>query len=163
MEKNSTTAEGHANRLLAVNDQLQKVLSPTDVGRTWPEPPADADWTAPQILAHLVEMIPYWLDHCRRIIAAQGEPPPFGRLLDAPERLEGVERGAALTPGELLPQAEAEIRAAAAAIRAMSPAERGKIGLHIRRGEMSVADVIEVFIVAHAEDHLAQLREALRP
>jgi hypothetical protein len=44
----------------------------------------------------------------------------------------------------------------------MSAADRGKKGIHIRRGEMTVADVVEVFIVSHAEDHLEQVRAALQ-
>jgi len=44
----------------------------------------------------------------------------------------------------------------------MSATERGKKGIHIRRGEMTVADIIEVFIVSHAEDHLAQVRQTLQ-
>ena len=54
-----------------------------------------------------------------------------------------------------------EIQAGMSAIRGMSAAERGKTGIHVRRGEMSVADVVEVFIVDHAEEHVEQLLAAL--
>ena len=115
-----------------------------------------------QTLGHLAEMIPYWLSHCQTLIAATAEPPHFGRSLDAPERLTGVERGAMGNPDELLRLLNDEIQAAANTIRQMSTAERGKKGIHHSRGEMTVADVIELLIVAHAEDHLAQVRAALR-
>ena len=107
-------------------------------------------------------MIPYWLSHCRALIAAAGEPPRFGRTLDAPERLAGVERGATGTPDEYLRLLNDEVQAAATAIRHMPAAERGRKGIHLRRGEMTVADVVEVFIVAHAEEHLAQVQAALQ-
>ena len=110
----------------------------------------------------MVEMIPYWLNHCRAMMAATAEPPHFGRSLDAPERLAGVERGAAGEPDELLRLLADEVQTAVRAIRQMSAAERSKKGIHVRRGEMTVADVVEVFIVTHAEDHLAQVRAALR-
>ena len=41
-------------------------------------PGADA-WSAMQVLGHVTEMIPYWLNWCRVLIAATGEPPSFGR------------------------------------------------------------------------------------
>jgi hypothetical protein len=55
-----------------------------------------------QVLGHMVEMIPYWLRHCRVLIAATEEPPVFGRGPDAPEGLAGIERGSNRDPKELL-------------------------------------------------------------
>ena len=43
-----------------------------------------------------------------------------------------------------------------------STTERGKRGISTERGEMTVAQVIESFIVDHAEEHLAQVQGALR-
>jgi hypothetical protein len=54
------------------------------------------------------------------------------------------------------------VRAAAREIRGFSTAERGKRGRTRERGEMTVAEVVESFIVRHAEDHLAQVQAALR-
>jgi hypothetical protein len=56
-----------------------------------------------------------------------------------------------------------EVRSAARTIRTLSAAERGKRGVYTGRGEVTVSDVIESFIVKHAEEHLAQVRAALRP
>jgi hypothetical protein len=44
----------------------------------------------------------------------------------------------------------------------LSIAERGKRRISTERGEMTVAQVIESFIVDHAEEHLAQVETALR-
>ena len=41
-------------------------------------------------------------------------------------------------------------------------AERSKRGISPERGEMTVAEVLESFIVGHAEEHLAQVQAALR-
>jgi hypothetical protein len=106
-------------------------------------------------------MIPYWLENCRRIIAARGTPLPFGRSHEAEERLAGVERGAKGDVDELLRLVDREIQTAVQTIRGMSPAERERQGVHIRYGAMSVAQVIERFIVAHAEEHLEQVRAVL--
>ena len=107
-------------------------------------------------------MIPYWLNHCRVLIAATGEPPRFGRTAGSPERLAGVAHGATAEPDALLARLEAEVRAAAGAIRKLSAAERNKRGRTSERGEVTVAEVVESFIVGHAEEHLTQVKAALR-
>lgn len=155
------TGEAQARRLESVYEQLAALLGRPDVAQRLRAAPGENEWSAMQTVGHVAEMIPYWLSHCRTIIAATGEPPRFGRTLDAPERLAGVERGAAGTPDEFLRLLNDEVQAAAKAIRHMPAAERGRKGIHLRRGEMSVADVIEIFIVAHAEEHLVQVRAAL--
>jgi hypothetical protein len=98
-----------------------------------------------QTLGHMTEMIPYWLNHCRTLIAAPGTPPTFGRTPGSPERLAGVAHGASADPDALLHQLREEVRAAASVIRQLSPAEHGKRGISSERGEMTVAEVIESF------------------
>jgi uncharacterized damage-inducible protein DinB len=150
-----------AQRLESVMHQLDALLSQPAVGLRLRQAPGENEWNVLQTLGHLLEMIPYWLDHARRLIEAPGEPPPFGRALDSPERLEGVERGAMTDPGDLVRQLREQVRAAAETIRGLSPGERAKAGIHARRGLMKVDDLIETFVVAHAEDHMAQVRAAL--
>lgn len=157
-----TSAESQAQRLESAYEQLAKLLQQPNVAQRLRNPASEDEWSAMQILGHTLEIIPYWLNHCRTIIASTGAPPHFGRALDAPERLEGIERGASGDPDEIMRQIKDEVQVATKAIRGMSETERNKKGIHSRRGEMNVTDVIEVFIVAHAEEHLAQVREALR-
>ncbi len=161
MENNANPAETQARRLESIYDQLYALLSRPEVGQRVVKPAGDAEWSIPQILGHLVEMIPYWLRQCQMLIAATAEPVSFGRSLDAPERLEGVQRGASAGLDELLKLLSDEVQTAMGAIRAMSPADRQKRGIHLRRGEMIVADIIEVLILAHAEEHVAQVRSTL--
>jgi hypothetical protein len=147
---------------MGVYEQLAALWQRPKVAQRLRTNPAADEWSALQTVGHMAEMIPYWLQHCRALIEASGEPPRFGRTLDAPERLAGVERGVTDDPDALLRLLGDEVRAGAEAIRQMSPAERGKQGLHLRHGLMTVADVVEDFIVAHAEDHVTQVRAALQ-
>jgi hypothetical protein len=62
----------------------------------------------------------------------------------------------------LVTQLRDEVRSAASTLRTLSEVERGKRGIHSERGEMTVTEIIESFIVGHAEDHLAQVQAALR-
>jgi hypothetical protein len=162
LDTQTNLGETQARRLESVYEHLAAVLRQPEVAGRLRAAHGETEWSAMQVMGHTVEMIPYWLNHCHRLIAAAGEPPSFGRTLDAPERLAGVEHGARGDPGELLRLLHDEVQAAAQALRRMSAADFGKKGLHLRRGEMTVADVVEVFIVAHAEEHLAQVRAALQ-
>jgi uncharacterized damage-inducible protein DinB len=153
--------EAQARRLESVSEQLTELLNHPDAARRLRAAPGPNEWSAMQVLGHVVEMIPYWMNHCRALIAA-AEPPRFGRTPDAAERLAGVARGAAAEPGELMRLLQKEVQAAARSIRQMTTVERGRKGVHVKRGEMTVGDIVELLIVAHAEEHVKQVRAALR-
>ena len=157
-----SSGETQARRLERVSDEVAKLLREPKVASRLRASPGESEWSAMQTLGHMTEMIPYWLHHCRALIAATGEVPTFGRTPGSPERLAGVARGAAAQPDEMLAQLQDEVRRAAGTIRSLSNAERSKRGINPGRGEMSVAEVIESFIVSHAEEHLAQVEGALR-
>jgi uncharacterized damage-inducible protein DinB len=153
--------EDQAARLEQVYEQVVGIVQQPEAAGRLRAAPGEGEWSAMQILAHMVEMIPYWLSHCQLVIAAEGERPQIGRSLDAPERLEGVERADTADLAELLGRLEEEVRAAAASIRQMSAAERGKKAVYLNGEEITVADIIERFIVGHAESHREQVHNAL--
>ena len=150
-----------AERLEKVAVALSAMLHQLEATRQASSQSIEGEWSVNQILGHMAEMIPYWMQHCDRIIVAQEALYRFGRSHAAEERLAGVERGAQGELAELLLLVEGEIQSAAKTIRGMSPAERSRQGLHIRDGALSVAQVIERFIVVHAEEHLTQIEMAV--
>jgi hypothetical protein len=156
--------EAQAERLERVYEQVATLLREPGVVSRLRAAPGENEWSAMQTLGHMTEMIPYWLNHCRILIAAAGGPPRFGRAggTGSPERLAGVARGATAEPNVLVTQLRDEVRSAASTLRTLSEVERGKRGIHSERGEMTVTEIIESFIVGHAEDHLAQVQAALR-
>ncbi len=150
-----------AQRLQAATDQIAATLRQPEVAQRLRTSPNSEEWSAMQVLGHVVEIIPYWLSHCQTIAANTGEPLKFGRTLTDPERLAAVERGALADPEAILGLLHTEVQAAAQAFQRLTPAQLARKGVHVSRGEMTVADIIENFIVSHAEDHLAQVRAAL--
>jgi hypothetical protein len=158
----TTPSEAQARRLERVYEQVSALLHHPDVIQRLRTAPGEHEWSALQVIGHMVEMIPYWLQHCHRLITATHEPPQFGRTLDAPERLAGVERATTSDPDELLGQLKQAVEAAAQDIRRISEVERGKTGIHLRQGKMTVADMVEQLIIGHAEAHLVQVQDALR-
>jgi uncharacterized damage-inducible protein DinB len=160
--KTSNSGETQAQRLERVYEQVEQLLREPGFAARLRMPPSGNGWSAMQTLGHMTEMIPYWLSHCRTLINATGTPPTFGRTAGSPERLAGVAHGASADPHALLRQLHEEVQAAASAIRQLSAAERSRRGISTERGEMTVAQVIDSFIVDHAEEHLAQVQRTLR-
>ena len=154
------SAEGQAARLETANREIAALLRRPDVAQRLRAAGQD-EWSALEIVGHMNEMIPYWMGHIHALAAAAGAPPQFGRAIDAPERLEGVQRAAKANPEELLGVLDREIRAAAADIRRMPATERAKKGIHSRIGEVTVAGAIEQLVVDHAEAHVEQLKQAI--
>jgi len=153
-------ADAHARRLEAVAYQLAALLRRPAVSERLRVAPGAAEWSVMEVLGHLVEMVPFWIGQSAKIVAAV-EPPVFGRELDAPERLAGPAQGASGDMQALLKQFEVNVADAAEEIRCLSAADYAKSGRHIQRGAMTVAEVVGLFVVAHAESHLKQVREAL--
>ncbi len=153
--------EAQAKRLERVYEEVARLLRDPGTATRLRSAPGSDEWSAMQTLGHVTEMIPYWLQHCRTLIAATGAPPRFGRTAGSPERLAGVAHGATADPQALLARLDQEVRAAAGTIRKLTATERSKRGI-AERGEMTVDEVIESFIVGHAEEHLAQVQAALQ-
>ena len=154
------SADGQALRLEQVNHQIAALLRGPQVAQRLRTAGPD-EWSAVQVLGHMTELVGYWMRDARLLAASTGEPPQFGRTLDAPERLEAVQRGATSDPDELVRDLDSVVQAAANDIRAMTPAQRARTGIHSRLGEITVADAIEKLIVAHVEDHMGQIKHAL--
>jgi hypothetical protein len=75
----SSSGEAQAKRLERVYEEVAKLLQEPAVAARLRTPPGRNEWSAMQTLGHMTEMIPYWLNHCRTLIAATGTPPAFGR------------------------------------------------------------------------------------
>ena len=159
-DASTTNAEDEARRLEVVSAVIGELLRRPDVAQRL-RAAGSEEWSALQIVGHMTELIPYWMHDAQTLAANAGAPPHFGRNLDAPERLEAVARAATSDPDELLRRRAADVQNAAVDIRAMSPEERAETGIHNRRGEMTVAEVIEQLVVHHAEDHVGQVRQVL--
>ena len=122
----------------------------------------EAAWGPPELLAHLVEMVPYWHAELGRIVAG-GEPEPvvFGRIATDAGRLENIRRERSRPPIELF---DAIARSAAAFLvdwDRWDDAARVRVGLHPSRGEITVADAAERMIAGHLDDHAGQLESIL--
>lgn len=154
--------DAQAHRLEAVVARITTLVQQPDHARRLRDTPGPDEWSVLQTIGHMAEMIPFWLRQSRTMIDAAGpELPRFGRSFGDAERLAGPARGASANPAELLAHLQSETRSGAAVIRALSADQRAKQGLDGRGETVSVDDVVDRFIVSHAEGHLSQIEQSL--
>jgi hypothetical protein len=91
------------------------------------------------------------------------EPVPFGRTATDRVRVLTIERDRTLPPRELFDRIDASVERYARRVVLLGRDELARRGLHPTLGEMTVADILERFVVSHAEGHAVQLVEALGP
>ncbi len=123
--------------------------------------PAAEEWSAAEILAHLAEMLPYWAEQARAVAARGQDGEPFGRTQDDPDRIAAVRQHARDDLRELAAGVRASLDRAAAVLGAIPEPGWQRTGRHARRGEMSVTQIVEQFLVEHAEEHGQQLAAVL--
>jgi hypothetical protein len=165
--------EAAAGRLAATQQRVQ-------AGEPWPvgavaEGGGEAEWGPTEVLAHVAEMLPYWLGEMERVIAGGGAnvaadgggptmaaaPAPFGRTAADPLRTLTIARDATLPARELYDRISAAVERYRRRLPSLAAADIGRRGLHPTRGELTVPELVERFAVSHLEDHAEQLEVAL--
>jgi len=136
-----------------------------EAGEPWPLSQAygtepESDWGPKEVLAHVAEMIPYWLAQIENVVGGE-EPVPFGRVVSDPDRIERIGRDRVLPTRDLLERITRSADEAAARLRSLDAAAAGRVGLHPRLGELPVEAIAERFIGDHLVDHDAQLATIL--
>jgi hypothetical protein len=124
----------------------------------------EASWGPPEALAHVAEMLPYWLGEFERIVEAgrrPGDGLPFGRTADDPLRLGVIERDRSLPLRELFDRIDSSIARWERRTSDVAPRDGEAVGLHVRLGEMTAIEVSNRFVIAHLDDHVAQLEAIL--
>ena len=122
----------------------------------------EASWGPREVVAHVAEMLPYWLGETERVLDGDGKTPvPFGRIPDDPVRLALIERERTLPLRVLFARIDADIDGWISRLSSLSGAQLALVGTHPKRGDMIVADMPEVFVTGHLEDHVRQLETIL--
>ncbi len=89
-------------RLRVARDRLVRLRTKVEMSPPAPDDlPRSREWVARETLAHVDEMLPYWLGEIERILAGPMEPVPFGRAPSDLIRLLTVDRDRSLPVSEL--------------------------------------------------------------
>ena len=149
-------------RLEAASKRLAALRPAVEAGAPWPlsdnfgtEP--EASWGPPETLAHVAEMLPFWLGEIERVVDGTGEPVPFGRVATDQLRLLVLERDRSLPPRELFDRIATGTDRVAGRLKALTARDTSRRGVHPRRGEMRVQEIADRFVVSHLEEHAEQL------
>ena len=122
----------------------------------------EASWGPREVLAHVEEMLPFWLGEMERVIDGDGSAPvQFGRIADDPVRIGIIDRDRSLPLRVLFRRIDDGLRAWEERIPTLTAHERGRVGVHPRLGEMPAPAILERFVTGHAEEHVAQLDDIL--
>jgi hypothetical protein len=153
-------------RLQAGVERLDATRAAVIAGDPWPlaatfDHSDEARWGPPEVLAHLAEMLPYWLGEVERILAGPPGPVPFGRIGTDPVRLAIIGRDRTLPINELYIRIGDGLARWIGRLQTLVPADLEKVGLHPRMGEMRIEAVVERQIVGHLTEHLVQLEELM--
>jgi hypothetical protein len=156
------------DRVAAVRAAYAGLQPRVAAGEPWPLASAfgtepEAAWGPRELLAHVAEMLPFWLGELERVVEGipGGAAAPFGRVADDPIRIGSLERDRTLPLRVLFGRIDAGLRAWEDRLGSLTNDDRARPGLHPRLGEMPATDILERFVVGHAEDHVAQLEGIL--
>ena len=158
---------GEADRLEAAAAGILALRPRIEAGAPWPPaelygPEPEASWGPNELLAHVEEYLPYWLGEIERVLAGDAATVvPFGRIATDPIRIGVIGRDRSLPLRELFARIETGAPRVAARLRELTEADATRRGLHPARGEITVRDMLEPFLVGHTEGHVSQLREIL--
>ncbi len=155
------------DRLAEVRAAYAGLASRVTAGEPWPlaehfgtEP--EASWGPREVLAHVAEMLPFWLGELERVVDGEGGAPvPFGRIADDASRIGLIARDRSLPLRVLFAQIDAGLGGWIERLPTLTETEAGRIGQHPRLGEMPVGAIAERFVIGHGEEHVVQLEGIL--
>jgi len=131
-----------------------------DEALTDPDPDTGERWDRRQVLAHVAEMLPYWAEQVE--LVAAGEEVPFGRVSSNPERIAAIERDRREDPSRLLDRVGDGLGVVLALLERLDDDALAHRGRHQVLGEMTVAAIVDRFLVDHLEEHADQLEAGRR-
>jgi hypothetical protein len=168
--------EVHVNALDPMLDRLSSAVAriaatraAVEAGAPWPvgavaEGGGEGEWGPTEVLAHVSEMLPYWLGEMERVIEGSrldAGPAAFGRTATDQIRTLTVVRDATLPPRELFDRIGSNAQRYRLRLPLVTETEAAAVGLHPTRGELAVPALIEQLVVSHLEDHADQLEAAI--
>jgi uncharacterized protein (DUF952 family) len=171
-----TRTEVHVNsleplleRLSSAGARLAATRPSVEAGAPWPTGAAgrgsgEHEWGPTEVLAHVAEMLPYWLGEMERILAGgagAGDGAAFGRTADDQVRSLTIVRDATLPVRELYDRIAAGLQRYRWRMPELTDTDAARTGVHPTRGVLSVAAALERFAVSHLEEHAQQLEASL--
>jgi hypothetical protein len=149
-------------RLRVGRDRLVRLRTKLEMSPPSPDDlPRTREWVAREVLAHIDEMLPYWLGEIERVLAGQNEPVPFGRAPSDSIRLLTVDRDRTLPVSELYARLDFHLERVVRRLLELDDRQSIRRGMHKIRGEMTVKQIATEMLADHIEEHCSQMASAL--
>ena len=149
-------------RLRVARDRLVRLRTKLEMS---PPPPDDLprarEWVARETLAHIDEMLPYWLGEIERILAGPVEPVPFGRVPSDLVRLLTVDRDRTLPASELYARLDFHLERVVRRLLELDDRQCARRGSNKTRGDMTIKQIADEMVAGHIEEHCAQMAASL--
>jgi hypothetical protein len=156
------TLYAQVERLRTARDNFVRMRSKLELSPLPPENlPRQREWVAREILAHVDEMLPYWLGEIERVLAGQKEPVPFGRPATDLLRILTVDRDRTLPAPELYVRLDNALERVVRRLLELDERQVARRGLSKERGELTVRQMVDVMLAGHMEEHCRQMAAVL--
>ncbi|MGE7854365.1 DinB family protein [Bacillus paramycoides] len=145
----------------SLNQVIQKAEGLSDDVLRWN--PTEEEWSVMQILCHLIEAVPYWLDEIEQLLENPGKE--WGRGLQHEDRLAAVDKGKVDSTSlsdvlkkleALKPQVEQTLNKLDEEKLAMEAPSRNP-----RFGTKPILFIVDHLLVEHTSKHLGQIERNL--
>ncbi len=124
----------------------------------WTRRPAANEWSAAEIVGHVIELEPYWAGEALRLAESPGCE--VGRQIDDPQRLSGPEAGMTLSAKDARARIARSGEQAVDLLRRIPDSAWSAMGKW--RGEdVTLADLLQRHLINHVREHLEQATTAL--
>ena len=153
------SAEEHIQRLERSVNQLISEIERLQADVLY-RPPSEGEWPVMSTLAHMAELLPYWAHQAAAIAARPGEP--FGRTHDDPDRIGAVQEHGQDSLDTAVNRIRASLEECVSLLRALPAEGWSHSGQHAIRGPMTVEQLVDAFLVNHAEEHAVQVQASVK-
>jgi PAS domain-containing protein len=162
MDHRAAATEEQRARLATAAAALQRLRPAIEAAAPWPlaerfghEP--EASWGPPEVLAHVGEMLTFWLGESIRVAKSPEQPVPFGRLATDDIRIGLIARERTLPLEALFETVAAGVERWDRRLGRLTVDEAARRGVHATVGEVTVEGLVDRFVLGHFEEHVRQL------
>jgi hypothetical protein len=156
------TLYAQVERMRTARDNLVRMRGRVELSAPPPAGlPRRREWVGREILAHIDEMLPYWLGEIERVVAGPIEPVPFGRQPEDLVRMLTIDRDRTLPIYELYARLDNSLERVLRRLLELDERQVARRGLHKEHGEMTVRQIVDVMLADHIEEHCEQMAVAL--
>ena len=149
-------------RMRTARDGLVRMRGRVEASAPLPDGlPRRREWVAREILAHIDEMLPFWLGEIERVIDGPLDLVRFGREPNDLVRRITVHRDRTLPVHELYARLDHSLERVLRRLLEIDERQANRRGVHSSRGEMTVRQIVDTMLAVHLEEHCRQIAAAL--